>query len=138
MCIRDRTGSDAGRPVTSRRVPLAVAPSGTRLLVALLVACAACDTDPTSGTPVGTRTYRMGFSAIPPTTNQATALASLDMWSTRADAAIMHVDVQWAAMLAGMSAAEAARANAFDLANYYRAHNPVSYTHLRAHETPEH
>ena len=65
----------------------------------------------------------MGFSAIRPTTNQVTALASLEMWSTRADAAIMHVYVQWAAMLAGMSAAEAARANAFDLANYYRAHN---------------
>src|SRR4029453_17016590 len=72
---------------------------------------------------VGTRTYRMGFSAIPPTTNQATAVASLDMWSTRADAAIMHVDVQWSAMLAGTSASAAARANALDLANYYRAHN---------------
>jgi len=109
--------------VTSRRVPLGATASGARLLVALIVACAACDKHPTSGKPVGTRTYRMGFSAIPPTTNQATAVASLDMWSTRADAAIMHVDVQWAAMLAGTSAAEAARANALDLANYYRAHS---------------
>ena len=109
--------------MTSRRVPLGATASGTRLLVALIVACAACDKDPTSGKPVGTRTYRLGFSAIPPTTNQATAVASLDMWSTRADAAIMHVDVQWAAMLAGTSAAEAARANALDLANYYRAHS---------------
>ena len=64
----------------------------------------------------------MGFSAIPPTTNQATAVASLDMWSKRADAAIMHVDVQWAAMLGGTSATAAARANALDLASYYRAH----------------
>ena len=63
----------------------------------------------------------MGFSAIGPTPNVATALASIDMWSTRADAAIMHVDVQWAAMLAGNSAAAAAKANALDLANYYRA-----------------
>ena len=114
------------------RVLRAVAPSGTqwparaagtRLLVALILVCAACDKDPTSGVPVETRSYRMGFSAIPPTTNQATAVASLDMWSRRADAAIMHVDVQWAAMLAGNSAATAARANALDLANYYRAHN---------------
>jgi len=64
----------------------------------------------------------MGFSAIPPSANQATVLANLDMWGKRADAAIMHVDVQWAAMLAGTSAAAAARANALDLANYYRAH----------------
>jgi hypothetical protein len=63
----------------------------------------------------------MGFSAIGPTPNVATALASIDMWSLRADAAIMHVDVQWAAMLAGTSAAAAAKANALDLSNYYRA-----------------
>jgi hypothetical protein len=63
----------------------------------------------------------MGFSAIGPTPNVATALASIDMWSMRADAAIMHVDVQWAAMLAGTSAAAAAKANALDLSNYYRA-----------------
>ena len=43
------------------------------------------------------------------------------MWRTRADAALMHVDVQWAALLAGVSAAEVARANALELANYYRA-----------------
>jgi hypothetical protein len=39
----------------------------------------------------------------------------------RADAAVMHVDVQWAAMLAGTSASAAAKANALDLSNYYRA-----------------
>jgi hypothetical protein len=94
-----------------------------RLLVAFILVCIACDKDPTSRESVATRAYRMGFSAIPPTADQATAVASLDMWSTRADAAIMHVDVQWAAMLAGTSAAAAARANALDLANYYRAHN---------------
>lgn len=65
----------------------------------------------------------MGFSAIPPSANQQTAVASLEMWRQRADAAIMHVSVQWAAMLSGVPATEAARANALDLASYYRAHN---------------
>jgi hypothetical protein len=65
----------------------------------------------------------MGFSAIPPSANQAIVLANLDMWGKRADAAIMHVDVQWGAMLAGNSATDAARANALGLADYYRAHN---------------
>ena len=83
----------------------------------------ACEKDPTDNQAGPTRTFRMGFSAIPPSPNQTTALASLDMWRTRADAAIMHVDVQWGAMLAGNSATVAARANALDLSSYYRAHN---------------
>jgi len=73
----------------------------------------------------------MGFSAIGPTPNVATALASIDMWSRRADAAIMHVDVQWAAMLAGTSAAAAAKANALDLSNYYRVGHPAAVSRLR-------
>ena len=94
------------------------------LRLATVVAILACNSkDPTSREPGAPRSYRMGFSAIPPSGNQATVLASLDMWGKRADAAIMHVDVQWAAMLAGNSATAAARANALDLANYYRAHN---------------
>ena len=59
----------------------------------------------------------MGFSAIPPSQNVPTAVASLDMWSPRADAAIMHLDVQWAAMLNGKSAAAAASADALELSN---------------------
>ena len=100
---------------SSRRV------AGLVGLAALLVACDS--NKPTSTNPAATRTYRMGFSAIPPSASQAVVLANLDMWGKRADAAIMHVDVQWAAMLAGTSATDAARANALDLANYYRAHN---------------
>jgi len=87
------------------------------------LAMAGCDKNPTSNEPGTTRSYRMGFSAIPPSANQATMLANLDMWGKRADAAIMHVDVQWGAMLAGNSAIDAARANALGLADYYRAHN---------------
>jgi hypothetical protein len=64
----------------------------------------------------------MGFSAIPPSPDPKTAGASLEMWRTRADAALMHVEVQWAAMLSGVSAAASARANALELSEYYRAH----------------
>jgi hypothetical protein len=90
------------------------------LAVSLLVGC---EKNPTSREPGPTRSFRMGFSAIPPSPNQSIILTNLDMWGLRADAAIMHVDVQWGAMLAGNSATVAARANALDLANYYRAHN---------------
>jgi hypothetical protein len=80
-----------------------------------------CDRAPTDGVPMATRSYRMGFSHIPPSPDQTTAIASLEMWRQRADAALMHMNVQWAAMLGGKSAVDAARADALELANYYRA-----------------
>ena len=70
-----------------------------------------------------TRSYRMGFSHLPPSQDLTVALASLEMWRKRADAAVMHMNVQWAAMLGGKSAVDAARADALELANYYRSHN---------------
>jgi len=63
----------------------------------------------------------MGFSAIPPRPNETVLLAALDMWSRRADAAIMHVSPPWAALLSGTSATAAVNANELPLANYYRA-----------------
>ena len=92
-------------------------------MVAAALLLGACDRSPTDDNTGAARAYGMGFSAIPPSPNQTTAVASLEMWRKRADAAIMHVDVQWAAMLSGQSAAEAARVNALELANYYRAHD---------------
>ncbi len=65
----------------------------------------------------------MGFSAIPPRMNQAEALTVLDLWTPRADAAIMHVSPPWAALLSGVSAVAAVNANELPLANYYRAKN---------------
>ena len=65
----------------------------------------------------------MGFSAIPPHMNQAEALTVLDLWTPRADAAIMHISPPWAALLSGVSAVAAVNANELPLANYYRAKN---------------
>lgn len=71
----------------------------------------------------GTRSYFMGFSAIPPRLDVNLLFQALEIWTKRADAAIMHVDVAWAEMLAGKSAEDALRANGLDLANYYRSKN---------------
>src|SRR5687767_14872062 len=114
----------AATSVTQRPAPAAshklIVPA-----VAVLVVLSGCDRaeDPTN-TPVGdTRSFRIGFSHIPPSPNQTTAVASLEMWRKRADAAVMHMNVQWAAMLGGKSATDAARADALELANYYRSHD---------------
>jgi hypothetical protein len=63
----------------------------------------------------------MGFSAIPPRPDQTVLLRALDLWTARADAAIIHTSVPWAAMLAGISARAAVDSNELGLANFYRA-----------------
>jgi hypothetical protein len=64
----------------------------------------------------------MGFSAIPPRSDQTVLLQSLNLWtSSHADAAIMHISVPWAALLAGIPVPQEVHANELGLANYYRA-----------------
>ena len=68
-----------------------------------------------------TRSYFMGFSVVPPKPDLKIALRSLDIWTRRADAAIMHLDVPWALLLAGTSPEDALRKDGVDLEHYYRS-----------------
>ena len=63
----------------------------------------------------------MGFSAIPPRPDFALLLASLDLWTRRADAAILHVSPPWTALLAGTAADSAVRLQHQGLVDYYRS-----------------
>jgi len=84
-----------------------------------LWAIACSDTTPPVGPP---RTYRMGFSAIPPRPDLTATLQALNLWTSgHADAAILHVSVPYAALLAGITAKQAVDSNELGLANYYRA-----------------
>ena len=76
------------------------------VLAALATAiCMACSDDGTTpGTPAPTRSYRMGFSAIVPTNDVWVVIAAIDMWSKRADAAIMSFEIPWEPLLAGIPA----------------------------------
>ena len=91
----------------------------TFLALLVLLACG----DGPSGPTGQTRSYRMGFSAIPPRNDQTILLQALELWSQRADAAIMHVSVPWAVLLDGISATEYVQQTQVGLANYYRAKN---------------
>jgi hypothetical protein len=62
----------------------------------------------------------MGFSAIPPRADFATLLASLEMWSHRADAAIMHISLPWDTLLKGARVDSAVILTQKGLADYYR------------------
>jgi hypothetical protein len=86
-----------------------------------LAGLVACDDDSTS-IPLGmTRSYLMGFSGIPPRFDVPLALASIDMWSLRADAAIMSFEPPWDSLLAGKSPEELIANDQAGLANYYRS-----------------
>jgi hypothetical protein len=69
---------------------------------------------------VETRGYRMGFSAFPPRPVQADYLRAVDAWIQRADAAILHESVPWAALLSGTSAETAVRALNLPLVQGYK------------------
>ena len=63
----------------------------------------------------GTRSYLMGFSVVPPKPDIKVAVRSMEIWTRRADAAIMHLDVPWALLLAGASPEDALRKDGIDL-----------------------
>ena len=63
----------------------------------------------------------MGFSALPPRPDQAVVLQNLELWTKRADAAIMHQSVPWGPLLGGIPAHVEVDSVEQPLADYYRA-----------------
>lgn len=64
---------------------------------------AAMPAPPLPGTSARTRTWRMGFSHMPPRPTVKAAVAGIDLWSRRADTAIIHEELPWIDLLAGQS-----------------------------------
>jgi hypothetical protein len=63
----------------------------------------------------------MGFSAFPPRPIEADYLRAVETWIPRADAAILHESVPWAALLGGTPAEAAVRALNLSLVQGYRS-----------------
>ena len=61
----------------------------------------------------------MGFSAIPPRLDFDLLVQSLNMWSIRADAAIMHVSVPWRGLIEGISPDSLLKLDGIGIAEYY-------------------
>jgi hypothetical protein len=93
-------------------------------LAVALTACPRATPEPevSSGAP---RSFVMGFSVIPPKPDIKVAVRSMEIWTKRSDAAIMHLDVPWALLLAGTSPEEALRRDGVDLEHYYRSKHLV-------------
>lgn len=97
---------------------------GSFALVLLALACFGCgkNGDPTGPVPgPGARTYRMGFSGIPPRPDFAQAIAAIQMWTPRADGAVFAITPPWDSLLAGVPPETLLVRDQAPLADYYRA-----------------
>lgn len=92
----------------------------TTFLAMVILACPGATYYPRI-TSNGTRSYWMGFSVVPPKPDIPLAVRSMEIWTRRADAAIMHLDVPWALLLAGTLPEDALRKDGVDLEHYYRS-----------------
>jgi hypothetical protein len=87
-------------------------------LVAALVA--GCGGGATAPQPP-TRTYRMGFSGMPPRADFTLAVRAIDLWTRRADAALVFGEPPWGELLRGVPADSIVRREHAGLAAYYRS-----------------
>ena len=116
------TGDDTCKKMLDPKVRVTIRCLARTLALALLVAggCSDGTSRATGASDVQTRGFRMGFSAFPPRPNETDYLRSVEMWIPRADAAILHESVPWAALLGGTSAEVAVRALHLSLVQGYR------------------
>ena len=95
------------------------------LAVGALTLGSACSDSTSNGPNAETRTFLMGFSNFPPAPDQALASRAVQMWTTRADAAILHLDVPWPDLIAGGRADSLVHANVMPIVNAYRSANLI-------------
>jgi hypothetical protein len=77
-----------------------------RIALALLaLVCAGCakDEGPSDVDPAAQRSYRMGFAALPPRPDMDIAIRTLELWTQRADLAIVHEELPWTELMSGVS-----------------------------------
>ena len=90
----------------------------TICLAVLLISCKKDDSI------LSTRTYRMGFQNSAPRYDDFNLiLQSLQLWSQRADAAMITTEVPWDSLYAGKSIQQFVLNNYSGLVNYYRINN---------------
>lgn len=98
------------------------------LLLAMLNACAAGnpptsanrDTSPPPAIPMSPRTWVMGFGFAPPRPTAVDVLKGIDMWSQRAEVAVIHEELPWKDLLGGMPAEAILDRDKVELVRYMR------------------
>jgi hypothetical protein len=103
-----------------RRKLLSAASLGTATSLAGALGCGS-GPSPAPPPPAPTRTWRMGFSGVPPRLDVTTAIAGIDRWSTRAEIAAIHEELPWTDLLAGMTPDAILDRDKVQLVQYYRS-----------------
>ena len=90
------------------------------VLLAMMLAMLACkpSIEPADS---GTRSYRMGFSAMPPRLELPLVLRTIEEFAPRADAALLSTSPPWKTLLAGTPAATIVTQDPLPLAGLFRA-----------------
>jgi len=71
--------------------------------------------------PAATRRWRLGFSPFPPVLTVQAVITGIDLWSQRAELAIIHEELPWTDLLAGMSADAILDRDKVSLVTYLRS-----------------
>ncbi|HYM35657.1 MAG TPA: hypothetical protein VET48_09695, partial [Steroidobacteraceae bacterium] len=71
-------------------------------------------------TPTATRSWRLGFSPNPARPTAQSVLQGIDMWSLRAELAIIHEEMPWTKLIGGMTPDAIITADKLNLVNYMR------------------
>lgn len=114
---------------TARHAWTLVCAAAVALLASALTGCS--DENSTApALPGPMRPFRMGFSGIPPRADLQLAIAAIDLWSLRADAAIMSFELPWDSLLAGLAPESLVTREQLGLAQYFRSKGHVLWLYL--------
>lgn len=92
-----------------------------RLWISTLLAIAtACGGSESGGPSAPSRSYRMGFSAIPPRVDTTLLIPTLTLAAQHSDIGLVQLEIPWATLLADTSAALDVRRNRLPLVEFYR------------------
>jgi len=106
-------------PDTVRRQFLKTMAAGS--IVAGLAACGGGGgTRSNPAQPAPTRTWRLGFSPNPPRPTTQAVITGIDLWSQRAELAVIHEEMPWRDLLAGMTPDAILERDKVQLVNYMR------------------
>jgi hypothetical protein len=89
------------------------------LVLALAMTVASCSKKGSTSPGMPPRSYLMGFAAGGPGSDFNVVLQAIQMWNTRADAAMLFSEPPWDSMLAGVRPDSLVMRNQLALANYY-------------------
>jgi len=93
-------------------------PFNARMLLGVVL-LAGCGSD-SSGPGGAERSFRMGFSALPPRADTAAVLPTLTLAAQHSDAGLIQLSIPWQTLLEGVAAAVEVRIVRLPLVSYYR------------------